>query len=349
LASSALRATRPTGAGVEPAALSPVLAPPPQAVADIVLITTQEDFLPELGAVLPARAAVHPFESLNLALEQLSASRRVHILVFDTRGLAELRNQVGRAYARLPEVTILLFAHAADVEGMRRVFKGSKIFAVLPIPMDSAKTALAFSAALIDAAAKIPATPARTAAAPAPVVAQVSLTPSNDGWGIGAGVALGVLACAWFITANKQPAVSAAAPAQRGAPTAEGARRKNRTDVPLAGAAQTTQEKAESTIAAPGAVEHPALPQAHLELTRYVVPEFPAAARARHLRGSVIVAYTVDTLGVTRHIHVVSAEPAGIFNHDAVDAVRRWRYAPVVVGNAAVAVPTHATIRFTPQ
>ena len=339
MASSALRATRPTGAAVGPAALSPIAAQAAQAVADIVLITTQEDFLLELGAVLPARAAVHPFESLNLALEHLSTSRRAHILVFDTRGLAELRNLVGHAYARLPEAAILLFARAADVEGMRRVFKGSKIFAVLPIPMDSAKTALGFCDALIDARAKIPATPARTA--PAPVVARVSLTPSNDGWGISAGVALGVLACAWFITANKQPAVPAAAPAQRGVSAAEGARRNNRTDLPLASAAEPT--------AAPGAADHPALPQAHLELTRYVVPEFPAAARARHVGGSVIVAYTVDTLGVTRHIHVVSAEPAGIFNHDAVDAIRRWRYAPVMVGNTAVAVPTHATIRFTPQ
>jgi protein TonB len=65
--------------------------------------------------------------------------------------------------------------------------------------------------------------------------------------------------------------------------------------------------------------------------------------------GTVIVAYTVDAQGATRYVRVVSAAPAEIFNHDAVDAVKRWRYAPAMVDNAAVAVPTRSTIRFTPQ
>jgi len=88
--------------------------------------------------------------------------------------------------------------------------------------------------------------------------------------------------------------------------------------------------------------------QAHLNLIRYVVPEYPAAERARHVGGSVIVAYTVDTHGATRHVRVISAEPHGIFDRYAVNAVKLWRYAPVMVDNAAVAVPTHSTIRFTP-
>jgi outer membrane biosynthesis protein TonB len=48
-------------------------------------------------------------------------------------------------------------------------------------------------------------------------------------------------------------------------------------------------------------------------------------------------------------VRVVSAEPAGVFNRDAVEAVKRWRYAPVIVADAAVAVPTRATLRFAPQ
>jgi protein TonB len=312
-----------------------------------------------LGAVLPAQAAVHPFESLRPALERLSASRRAHVLVFDTRAVAGLRNLIGHAYARLPGLAILLFARAAEVEGMRRVFKGSKIFAVLPIPVDSAKTALAFSAALTDARAKDLATPAPVASAP--TVAPLASTPRNDRWGIGAGIALAVLACAGYLSIERPPAVPAASvrhsvpaaaearPAPTGAAAPASAARAAEAQPEPASAAAPQAAGPEIAGAAPSAADQQAAQQTHLELTRYVVPDFPAAARARHVGGTVVVAYTVDTLGATRHVRVVSAEPAGIFNHDAVDAVRRWRYAPVMVGNAPTAVATHATIHFTPQ
>ena len=60
---------------------------------------------------------------------------------------------------------------------------------------------------------------------------------------------------------------------------------------------------------------------------------------AQHIAGSVTLEYTVDTHGEPRDIHVVEATPPGVFDQAAVVAVRRWRYAPMVVDGAAVDVP----------
>jgi TonB family protein len=357
MAGTALKAARPTIAGVQPPASG--AAPATQALAEIVAITTQDDFLLELGAALGARASVHPVESLTLALERTSASRRACILAFDTRGMAGLRNCVGRAYARAPGAAIVLFAQAADEAGMRRAFQRSKVFAVLPIPMDLPTTALVFADALTEVLAEN-----RRALEPsvaAPSIPVSSLTPRKDGWGVGAGVAAAILAFAWLIARDKQAAAPQASHPQLSAPTGQGSPLEAHRDVAPAIAATLPQENpgpAGATQAAaatarfasptPGAADHRSLPEPHLKLIHYVAPGYPAAALSRGVTGSVVVAYTVDTQGVTRYVRVVSAEPAGIFSRAAVDAVKRWRYAPVMLDNAALAVPTRTTVRFTP-
>ncbi|MBV9346215.1 MAG: energy transducer TonB [Gammaproteobacteria bacterium] len=44
---------------------------------------------------------------------------------------------------------------------------------------------------------------------------------------------------------------------------------------------------------------------------------------------------------------VVAAEPAGVFESAAIDAVRRWRYEPVRRDGASVAQPARLRVRFT--
>ena len=132
---------------------------------------------------------------------------------------------------------------------------------------------------------------------------------------------------------------------------------------PPAAASQAAEEKSalesarqadaaarEAENPAPSApLPHPALAQQELKLTRYVAPEYPASALSHKVGGTVVVGYTVDARGATRDVHVISAEPAGIFNSDAIDAVKQWRYTPTMIGGAAVAVPTRTAIRFAPQ
>jgi protein TonB len=509
LTSPAAQPTRPFEPDAEPAAPSIGGAPPSaQAAAEIVAITTQDDFLLELGAVVGTQAAVHPVESVAMALEHMGSARRAQVLAIDTRDITDLRDSVGRAYARAADVAILLFANSADEESVRHAFRASKIVAVLPIPLDPSRTALAFAGALGDAVAQFNAPPplsvalADISAAPPPAAAAaVSLSrlnlPREYRWAVGVGIAILVLAAAPWLMRRSPEHASPAPKAQLSAPAvqvplaqgrvdellekartamaerrytepaedsallyyrsaqaadtgsaeardglarvaavlvsrfeenlrqsqfdsagatlaslksavpqdprsgalesrlqaakahAELARREEQARLKrladdaaqsareqeaqrkarehtaaLAAAAKAAQEEAEAasarqaaeaaaaaaaSAAQKSAVEHPAAAPAQLKLTHYVPPDYPPGALARNVSGSVTITYTVDVKGVTRDVRVLIADPAGIFERNAVDAVKQWRYAPVKVDNTAVAVPTRTVIQFKPQ
>jgi TonB family protein len=57
------------------------------------------------------------------------------------------------------------------------------------------------------------------------------------------------------------------------------------------------------------------------------VPEYPAAARARALRGYVEVEFTVTPVGTVEGARVVAAEPRNVFDAAALSSVTRRRYA----------------------
>ena len=128
--------------------------PAPHAGAEIVVVTTQDDFLLEFGAALSARAAVHPVASMTLALERMAASRRAHVLAVDARAMADLRDSIGRCYARAANTVVLLFAESGEEKSLHQAFKGSRVFAILPFPLDSQRTALTVNDALANALAK---------------------------------------------------------------------------------------------------------------------------------------------------------------------------------------------------
>lgn len=65
-----------------------------------------------------------------------------------------------------------------------------------------------------------------------------------------------------------------------------------------------------------------------LELAHYVPPTFPASALARGLSGWVDLQFVVRSDGSVSDVLITGAEPVGIFEQAAVDAVRKWRYEP---------------------
>ena len=75
---------------------------------------------------------------------------------------------------------------------------------------------------------------------------------------------------------------------------------------------------------------------ANLKRLRAIPPDYPPAAMAQRIAGSVTLEYSVDTHGEPRDIHVVEATPPGMFDQAAINAVKRWRYAPMVVDGKAV-------------
>jgi TonB family protein len=90
----------------------------------------------------------------------------------------------------------------------------------------------------------------------------------------------------------------------------------------------------------------PASLAANLKRVRAPAPDYPESALTQRISGSVVVEYTVDTHGETRDIHVVEASPPGVFDQAAMNAVKHWRYAPVVVNGSAVDVPVKTRVRF---
>jgi len=88
---------------------------------------------------------------------------------------------------------------------------------------------------------------------------------------------------------------------------------------------------------------------AALTRTRYVAPQFPELARARGIDGWVDLEFVVGTDGAVSDVSVVGAQPAGIYEPAALDAVRHWRYQPVMQDGHAVRQHARVRLRFTVQ
>ena len=96
-----------------------------------------------------------------------------------------------------------------------------------------------------------------------------------------------------------------------------------------------------------GGTADPASLIANLKRLRAIPPDYPPAAMTQRIAGSVTLEYSVDTHGEPRDIHVVEATPPGVFDQAAINAVKHWRYAPMVVDGKAVDVPGVRTrVRF---
>jgi TonB family protein len=94
------------------------------------------------------------------------------------------------------------------------------------------------------------------------------------------------------------------------------------------------------------AAPDPATLAVNLKRLRTPAPEYPQTALDKKLSGVVTLQFTVDVHGDTRDVHVVEASPAGVFDQAAVNAIRHWRYAPMVVNGTAVEVPVKTLMRF---
>jgi protein TonB len=76
-----------------------------------------------------------------------------------------------------------------------------------------------------------------------------------------------------------------------------------------------------------------------------VDPEFPQAARKLGVTGKVMVKFLVNADGNVHMASILEADPEGIFDTSALDAVHKWRFKPGVYRGKAVAtwviLPVH--------
>ena len=88
---------------------------------------------------------------------------------------------------------------------------------------------------------------------------------------------------------------------------------------------------------------------AELEIAHYVTPEFPSAARERALSGWVDVQFMVLNDGSVSDISVIGADPAGAFEQSATDAVRKWKYRPILRNGQPINQRARVRVRFALQ
>lgn len=99
---------------------------------------------------------------------------------------------------------------------------------------------------------------------------------------------------------------------------------------------RAAEQRTASAAAAPSASD--------LRAISMPAPKFPPDALRAGQSGSVLVEYTVGTDGTVTAARVVKSTPARVFDREAVNAVRKWRFQPV-----AAPVTTRREISFNPQ
>jgi len=76
-----------------------------------------------------------------------------------------------------------------------------------------------------------------------------------------------------------------------------------------------------------------------------VDPEFPPAARRLGDAGKVVVKFLVKADGSVIRVSILEANPEGLFDQSALDAIGKWRFTPGIYhGNAVAAwviLPVH--------
>jgi TonB family protein len=89
--------------------------------------------------------------------------------------------------------------------------------------------------------------------------------------------------------------------------------------------------------------------ESELTRTRYIAPKFPALASQHNISGWVDLQFLIGTDGTVSDAAIVGAQPAGVFEQAALDAVRHWRYQPVQRDGHTVSQHARVRVRFAVQ
>lgn len=85
---------------------------------------------------------------------------------------------------------------------------------------------------------------------------------------------------------------------------------------------------------------------AQKNLETKVNPTYPPSAKAAGIQGTVVLDATITKEGVPVDLRVVSS-PSDDLTQASLDAVRQWRYKPVLLNGEPVEVETTININFT--
>lgn len=85
---------------------------------------------------------------------------------------------------------------------------------------------------------------------------------------------------------------------------------------------------------------------AQANLVRQVPPVYPQEAKRQHIQGVVKLEILISREGVPLDIRVLTS-PSDDFSQSAIEAVRQWRYTPVLLNGQPVEVATEITINYS--
>ena len=85
---------------------------------------------------------------------------------------------------------------------------------------------------------------------------------------------------------------------------------------------------------------------AEARLIRKVQPVYPAAAKAAHVQGTVRLKMIIRKDGTPAEITVASS-PSSDLSESALEAVRQWRYKPILLNGEPVEVVTDVIVNYT--
>ena len=121
------------------------------------------------------------------------------------------------------------------------------------------------------------------------------------------------------------------------------------TEARVVGVSASDASATEQAIAAArSSAANSVLPEVSLKRLRYTEPVYPALAEQLGRSGSVEMQFTVKPDGSVADLAVMHAEPQGLFEQAALDAVRTWRYQPVVRNGHAVSQRVTVRVNFKP-
>jgi TonB family protein len=83
-----------------------------------------------------------------------------------------------------------------------------------------------------------------------------------------------------------------------------------------------------------------------LPRTREVPAAYPPDAERRGIEGWVDIEFTIATNGIPQNLVVRESQPAGVFDKSALDALRRWRFEPVMRNGSVVDQRAILRVRF---
>lgn len=83
------------------------------------------------------------------------------------------------------------------------------------------------------------------------------------------------------------------------------------------------------------------------ERIHYVAPAYPEAAKAARVAGTVIAEITVSPEGNVTEAHILRS--IAMLDEAALDAIKRWKYAPTLLNGKPVPVILTVTVSFTPN